>query len=71
MVEECQKADSKGSLSRLISRWYRPDLLVIDEVGYFPFDELPTNVFYQVVSKRYEQGAMVLTSNKSLLSIWR
>ena len=45
----------------------RPDVLIVDEVGYFPFDELTANVFFQVVSKRYEQGAMILTSNKSYL----
>lgn len=43
------------------------NILIIDEVGYFPFDELTANVFFQVVSKRYEKGAMVLTSNKSYL----
>ena len=42
-------------------------MLIVDEVGYFPFDELTANVFFQVVSKRYEQGAMILTSNKSYL----
>lgn len=36
----------------------------MDEVGYFPFDE---PVFFQVVSKRYEHGAMILTSNKSFV----
>jgi DNA replication protein DnaC len=33
--------------------------------GYFPFDELTASVFFQVVSKRYEQGAMILASHKS------
>ena len=39
--------------------------MIIDEVGYFPFGELTANVFFQIVSKRYEHGAMILTSNKS------
>lgn len=50
-----------------MNRWSRPDVLIIDEVGYFPFDELTANVFFQVVSKRYEHGSMILTSNKSYL----
>lgn len=57
----------KGTLRLLISRWSWPDVLIIDEVGYFPFDELTVNVFFQVISKRYEKGAIVLTSNKSSL----
>lgn len=36
MAAECQKAEAKGTLSRLIGKWSRPDLLIIDEVGYFP-----------------------------------
>lgn len=62
---ECRKADARGTLNRLVSKWSRPDLLIIDEVGYFPFDERAANVFFQVVSRRYEKGAMILTSNKS------
>lgn len=42
-------------------------MIVMDKVGYFPFDELTANIFFQVVSKRYEHGAMILTSNKSYL----
>ncbi|MFD0769038.1 IS21-like element helper ATPase IstB [Bacillus sp. CGMCC 1.60114] len=67
VVTECRKADSKGSINRLVNKWSRPDLLIMDEVGYFPFDELTANIFFQVVSKRYEKGAMILTSNKSFI----
>lgn len=67
VAAECQKAEAKGTLSRLIGKWSRPDLLIIDEVGYFPFDELAANVFFQVVSRRYEKGAIILTSNKSYI----
>lgn len=67
MVAECRKAETKGTLTRLINRWSRPDLIILDEVGYFPFDELTANIFFQVVSKRYEHGAMILTSNKSFI----
>lgn len=65
--EQCQKAAKKGSLNYLINRLCKPDLIILDEVGYFAFDELTANVFFQVVSKRYEKGAMIITSNKSYL----
>jgi DNA replication protein DnaC len=40
-----------------------PRLLVIDEIGYLPFGREQANLFFQVVAKRYERGAIVLTSN--------
>ena len=67
MVAECRKAETKGSIPKLAQKWSRPDFLIFDEVGFFPFDELTANVFFQVVSKRYEHGAMILTSNKSYI----
>lgn len=65
--EQCQKASQKGNLSYLVRRLCKPDLIILDEVGYFDFDEVTANIFFQVVSKRYEKGAMIITSNKSYL----
>lgn len=65
--EKCQKASQKGTLPSLIKRLCKPDLIILDEVGYFDFDELTANTFFQVVSKRYEKGAMIITSNKSYM----
>jgi DNA replication protein DnaC len=66
-VSACRKAQIKGNVERFIQRWLRPDVLIIDEVGYFPFDEMSANLFFQVVSKRYEKGSIILTSNKSYI----
>lgn len=40
-----------------------PRLLIIDEIGYLPFGREEANLFFQVVAKRYEKRAMILTSN--------
>ena len=40
-----------------------PKLLVVDEIGYLPFGREETNLFFNVVAKRYERGFMVPTSN--------
>lgn len=40
-----------------------PRLLVIDEIGYLPMSRDQANLFFQIVAKRYEKGAMLLTSN--------
>lgn len=43
----------------------KPKLLIIDEMGYLPFDRPAANFLFQLVSRRYERGAIILTSNKS------
>jgi DNA replication protein DnaC len=42
-----------------------PKVLVVDEMGYLPLDELGATIFFQLVSARYERGSIILTSNKS------
>ncbi|MER3422312.1 MAG: ATP-binding protein, partial [Nitrospiraceae bacterium] len=39
---------------------------IVDEVGYIPFEAEAANLFFQLVSRRYERGAIILTSNQSL-----
>lgn len=43
----------------------RPKLLVIDELGYLPLDRTAANGLFDLVSRRYERGSIILTSNKS------
>ncbi|MYL65486.1 AAA family ATPase [Bacillus hwajinpoensis] len=64
-ISECRKAHKEGLIQRIIKRYCRPDLLIMDEIGYFAFDEVSAHTLFQIISKRYEQGAMILTSNKS------
>ncbi len=42
-----------------------PKVLIIDEMGYLPLDEMGATIFFQLVSARYERGSIILTSNKS------
>jgi DNA replication protein DnaC len=42
----------------------RSPLLVIDEVGYIPFEAEAANLFFQLVSSRYERASVIVTSNK-------
>jgi hypothetical protein len=44
-------------------RYLRPDLLVIDEVGYLSFDSRAADLLFEVVSRRYESGPIILTTN--------
>ncbi len=40
-------------------------MLVIDELGYLPIDKLGANLLFQVISKRYETGPIILTGNRA------
>jgi DNA replication protein DnaC len=42
-----------------------PSLLIIDEIGYLPLAREQSNLFFQVIAKRYESGSVILTSNLS------
>ena len=43
----------------------KPKLLIIDEMGYLPFDRPAANFLFQLVGRRYERGSIILTSNKT------
>ena len=42
-----------------------PRLLIIDEIGYLPIDQSGANLFFQLISRRYEKGPLILTSNQA------
>jgi DNA replication protein DnaC len=44
----------------------QPKLLIIDEIGYIPIDRQGANLFFQLISRRYERGSILVTSNQSL-----
>ena len=41
-------------------------MLIVDEIGYLPIDRQGANLFFQLVSRRYERGSIIITSNQSL-----
>src|SRR6516225_1480509 len=65
LVNDLGRAYREGRLDRRLRIYLAPKVLVIDEMGYLPLDELGATIFFQLVSARYERGSIVLTSNKS------
>lgn len=57
--------NTAGGLERELKRLRRYRLLIIDELGYLPFDAQTANLFFQLVAARYEQGSILITSNLS------
>jgi DNA replication protein DnaC len=65
LVDDLGRAYREGRLDRRLKVYLAPKLLIIDEMGYLPLDELGATIFFQLVSARYERGSIILTSNKS------
>ena len=56
-------AHHTGQLEAELKKIRRYKLIIIDEVGYIPFDQDAANLFFQLVASRYEQGSIMVTSN--------
>jgi DNA replication protein DnaC len=63
-VARLADAHHDGRLQAELTRLGRYPLLVIDEVGYIPFEPEAANLFFQLVSARYERASLIVTSNK-------
>ena len=66
LVANLAKAQADGRLEERLSYYSGPKLLVVDELGYLSFDSGAGNLFFQLISRRYEKGAMLITSNRSV-----
>jgi DNA replication protein DnaC len=56
-------AHQSGQLEAELKKIRRYKLIIIDEVGYIPFDHDAANLFFQLIASRYEQGSVMVTSN--------
>jgi DNA replication protein DnaC len=63
------EATRQGNLETELARLGPIPLLVVDEVGYIPFDPEAANLMFSLVSARYERASMIVTSNKTF-SAW-
>jgi DNA replication protein DnaC len=63
-VARLANAHHAGRLQAELVRLGRYPLLVVDEVGYIPFEAEAANLFFQLVSSRYERASLIVTSNK-------
>lgn len=66
LVAMLAKAHDDGSLDKQLTILSRPKLLIIDELGYLPFEANAAHLFFQLVSRRYERGSILITSNRSV-----
>jgi DNA replication protein DnaC len=58
------KAETEGGLSEKLTEFCKPRLLIIDELGYLPFERRAAHLFFQLVNRRYEKGSLLVTTNQ-------
>jgi DNA replication protein DnaC len=59
-------AKNAGRLKQERKKYTKPALLILDELGYLPMDKSGADLLFQVISLRYEQGSVMITSNRAL-----
>jgi DNA replication protein DnaC len=65
VINTLTAAQSAGRLKTELKKYTRPAVLILDELGFLPIDKAGADLLFQVISQRYEQGALVITSNRA------
>lgn len=66
LLASLAKAESEGQLAERVAYFSKPRLLIVDELGYLPFEKRSAHLFFQLVAKRYERGSMLVTTNQTV-----
>ena len=64
MINVLTTAQINGTLEKKLKEYTRPELLLLDELGYLPIDKRGADLMFQVVAARYECGSIVITTNR-------
>ncbi len=64
IINTLTAAHATGRLKVEMKKDLKPDLLLIDELGYLPLDKIGADLLFQIIRHRYERGAIVLTTNR-------
>ena len=66
LVANLAKAQTENRLEERLTHYAKPKLLIVDELGYLPLEPDAAHLFFQLVCRRYERGAMLITSNRAV-----
>jgi DNA replication protein DnaC len=58
-------AQAAGRLKMEMKKYRKPALLIVDELGYLPIDKTGADMLFQIISSRYEQGSLIITTNRA------
>ena len=65
VINTLSAAQAAGRMKQELKKYTRPSLLILDELGFLPIDKTGADLLFQVISQRYEQGPIVITSNRA------
>lgn len=65
VINTLSAAQSANRMKTEIKKYLTPTLLILDELGYLPIDKRGADLLFQVISLRYEQGSIIITSNRA------
>jgi len=65
MINHLVSAQRRGTLQKDLRDYTRPQLLLLDELGYLPIDKRGADLLFQVVAARYESGSVVVSTNRA------
>jgi DNA replication protein DnaC len=66
LLTALSRAQLEGKLAEQIAFYAKPKLLIVDELGYLPLEKQTAHLFFQLVSRRYERGSMLITTNQTI-----
>ena len=65
IIHTLSAAAAAGDLKRAMQRYLKPALLICDEIGYLPIDKHGADLLFQIISHRYERGAILMSTNRA------
>lgn len=65
MLHDLAAQDSSTALARRLRRYTSPGVLAIDEVGYLSYDSRYADLLFEIITRRYQQCPIIITTNKS------
>ena len=68
LAAELKASMADETTEEVIQEFLDPDLVILDELGFTPLDQLLADAFYRIIASRYERGSVIVTSNKSFES---
>jgi DNA replication protein DnaC len=63
LINKLNEAKDEKALARFIKQAQNLDLIIIDEIGYFPYEKNESEILFQYISERYERGSLIITTN--------
>lgn len=65
VINHLAAAQANRGLKFELKKYLKPDMLILDELGYLPIDKTGADLLFQVISQRYERGSILITSNRA------